>query len=205
MPLIPLLGHQSPDAVVAWRGGTAITAGQFLADARALAQTMPVGRHVLNVCSDRYRFAVGFAASLIAAKTSLLPPTQVPEVIRHLQAFAPDAFCLTDEADCDIALPRLQYPRQPAAPADFALPEIAGDFIAAHVFTSGSTGVPVPHAKSWAYLAADVAVEAQRMGLDDGRRWVIVATVPPQHMYGFESSVLVAWRSGQSFCAERPF
>ncbi len=206
MSLIPLLAHQSPDAVVAWRGGVAISARQFVADARALAALLPAGRHVLNVCNDRYRFAVGLAASLIAGRTSLLPPTQVPEVIRHLQAFAPDAFCLSDAADCDIDLPQLLFPQQPAVPpADFSVPEIDADFLAVHVFTSGSTGVPVPHAKTWGFLAADVAVAAQRIGFDAGRRWAIVATVPPQHMYGFESSVLVAWRGGQAFCAERPF
>jgi acyl-coenzyme A synthetase/AMP-(fatty) acid ligase len=33
----------------------------------------------------------------------------------------------------------------------------------------------------------------------------IVATVPPQHMYGFESSLLMAWQSGNAIVAERPF
>ena len=31
---------------------------------------------VLNVCGDRYRFAVGFGACLITGKTSLLPPSR---------------------------------------------------------------------------------------------------------------------------------
>ena len=33
----------------------------------------------------------------------------------------------------------------------------------------------------------------------------VVATVPPQHMYGFEMSVLLSLQSGHAFCAEHPF
>lgn len=204
--MIPLLAHESPQAVFAWRGGTAITARQFVADVQALAALLPAGSHALNVCTDRYRFVVGLAACMVAGKTSLLPPTQVPEVIRHLKNFAPDAFCLTDSKDCNIDLQKIQYPLEPALPAaDYRVPEIAADRLVAHVFTSGSTGVPVPHPKIWSDLVTDVAVEAQRSGFNDGRHWGIVATVPPQHMYGFESSVLVAMRSCQALVAERPF
>jgi acyl-coenzyme A synthetase/AMP-(fatty) acid ligase len=73
------------------------------------------------------------------------------------------------------------------------------------VFTSGSTGTPVPFRKTWGRLVRCVRDEALRLGFDDGRAHTLVATVPPQHMYGFESSVLVAMQSGGAFCAERPF
>jgi len=33
----------------------------------------------------------------------------------------------------------------------------------------------------------------------------VVGTVPPQHMYGFENTVLLTLRSGHAFCAEHPF
>ena len=33
---------------------------------------------------------------------------------------------------------------------------------------------------------------APRLGLSDGRSHVLIGTVPPQHMYGFESTVLLA-------------
>jgi acyl-coenzyme A synthetase/AMP-(fatty) acid ligase len=206
MEEIPLLAHGSPGSVVAYRGGMPITARQFIADARALAALLPAGAHVLNACADRYRFAVGFAACLIAGKTSLLPPTHVPEVIRHLRCFAPDAFCLTDDAASGIDLPFVRYPMDPAPlVADWCVPAIASRQRVAYVFTSGSTGTPVPHQKTWAHLVADVRIEAERLGLNSDRRHVVVATVPPQHMYGFESSVLVALHSGQAFCAEHPF
>src|ERR1700733_7237784 len=104
MDSIPLLTHVSAQAVIAYRGGKPISAGQFLSDAQALARSLPAARHVLNVCADRYRFTVGLAACLISERVSLLPSTHTPEVIAQLAAFAPDAFCLTDDKRCDIDL-----------------------------------------------------------------------------------------------------
>ncbi|RYF36429.1 MAG: beta-hydroxyacyl-ACP dehydratase, partial [Comamonadaceae bacterium] len=71
----PLVSHEGPDAVVAWRRGRPITVSRFLADVDALCAAWPAGAHVLNACSDRYRFAVGLAAALVAGKVSLLPPS----------------------------------------------------------------------------------------------------------------------------------
>jgi acyl-coenzyme A synthetase/AMP-(fatty) acid ligase len=161
------------------------------------------------VCADRYRFAVGFAACLLTRKVCLLPPTRTPEVIRQLAAFAPDVFCLTDEDECDIALPQVRF-RESSTPAldlkgAWRVPEIDATQPAAYVFTSGSTGEPVPYPKTWGKLVRCVRDGAARLGLVDGRSHAVLATVPPQHMYGFESSVLLALQSGGALCAERPF
>jgi len=157
---------------------------------------------VLNACADRYRFAVGLGACLARGQVSLLPSTHTPEVIRQLRAFAPDVVCLTDEAACPIALPQVGYPAT-AAQAVGAVPQVDPEQLVAYVFTSGSTGAPVPHRKSWGRLNACVREESLRLGLPGG--CAIVATVPPQHMYGFESSVLLALANGHALCAERPF
>ena len=109
MDAIPLLSHASPSAVVAYRGATAISAGEFLADVAQLAARLPAGTHMLNVCSDRYRFTVGLAACLTTRRVSLLPSTYTPDVVRQLAQFAPDAFCLTDDPDCGVELPRVDY------------------------------------------------------------------------------------------------
>jgi acyl-coenzyme A synthetase/AMP-(fatty) acid ligase len=209
METIALMSHTSAAAVVAYRGGQAITAQRMLDDAQHLARTLPSGRHVLNVCADRYRFAVGLAACLITGRISLLPSTHTPEVIAQLAAFAPDAFCLTDDARCDIALPRVLYAEgAPAASprsAAFAVPMIPTRQLAAIVFTSGSTGTPLPYEKTWGPLARCVLAGAPLLGLLDGRSHTLVGTVPSQHMYGFESTLLLALLSGNAFCAERPF
>jgi acyl-coenzyme A synthetase/AMP-(fatty) acid ligase len=206
MGTIPLLAHTSPTATVAYRAAVAVTAQQFIADARLLANQLPQGRHVLNVCADRYRFTVGLAACLMSERISLLPSTHTPEVIGQLAAFAPDAFCLTDDPSCEIDLPRMHFPDLAAQELQpFAIPAIPTSQLAAIVFTSGSTGMPLPYKKTWGLLAGCVRNGAPRLGLLDGRLHTIVGTVPAQHMYGFESTVLLALLSGNAFSAERPF
>jgi acyl-coenzyme A synthetase/AMP-(fatty) acid ligase len=208
MDTIALLSHQSAGAVAAYRGGRPISAKRLLDDARRLVRVLPPGRHVLNVCNDRYRFAVGFVACMMTQRVSLLPSTHTPEVIAQLAGFAPDAFCLTDDANCDIALPQLKFPDPlEGTPADteFAVPMIPVEQLAAIVFTSGSTGTPLPYEKTWGPLSRCVLAGAPRLGLLDGRSHALVGTVPAQHMYGFESSLLLALLSGNAFGAERPF
>jgi acyl-coenzyme A synthetase/AMP-(fatty) acid ligase len=197
--------------VVAYRAGAPVRAAQFLADVRRVVPFLASGAHVLNACADRYHFTVGLAATLVSRKVSLLPSTHTPEMIRQLIAFAPDAICLTDEAGCSIALPRVAYPRETAADAaapaeaDPTVPGIDAGRLAAYVFTSGSTGTPLPYRKTWGRLNDCVRVEAERLGLSGDAPWALLATVPPQHMYGFESSVLMALAGGHALCAERPF
>ncbi|MDB5966131.1 MAG: CoA ligase [Polaromonas sp.] len=203
----PLLVHPHADDVLAWRQGQPVTVAQFLADVRRLAAGLPPGRHVLNACSDRYRFTVGLAAALTADRISLLPPTLAPEMLRHLQGFAPDAFCLTDQP-LTTDMPQLSWADAMAAgnPADTdEVPMIPATRTATIMFTSGSTGQPVAHRKSWGGLATSARAEAGRLGLLDGRRHGIVATVPPQHMFGLESTVLMALQSGAAMHAGHPF
>jgi acyl-coenzyme A synthetase/AMP-(fatty) acid ligase len=207
---IALLSHTSPTAIVAYRSGLAVTVQQFLGDAAQVADRLPKGKHVLNVCADRYQFAVGLAACLMTDRVSLLPSTHTPQVIAQLAAFAPDAFCLTDDMRCDIGLERVYYPdlARPAcsvAASPFEVPRIAASQLAAIVFTSGSTGTPVPYRKTWGLLSRCVQNGAPRLGLADGRSHALVGTVPGQHMYGFESTVLLALLSGNALSAERPF
>ena len=203
---VALFAHASAREVVAYRRGQPIRAARFSADVARVAAALPASRHVLNACQDRYHFAVGLAATTASGRVSLLPSTHTPEVIRQLRQFAPDAICLTDEADCAIELPIVSVLDGAVGRSEpWRVPMIAADALVAYVFTSGSTGLPVPHPKTWGCLAEAVGIEAERFGFGDGRQRSIVATVPPQHMYGFESSVLLPLHSGNALCAERPF
>jgi len=213
MSALPLLAHDRPEAVFAYRAGVAVSCAQFLADARALARRLPHAGHMLNLCSDRYRFSVGLAASLLTGKCTLLPSTHTPDTVRQLQLFAPDAFCLTDDPGCPVELPQLYFdessadPEPPAQgpPPPWSMPQIEEGQLAAYVFTSGSTGAPVPHRKSWGRLVRCVRTEASRLPPLDRGGCAVLGTVPAQHMFGFESTVLMPWQSGNALCAERPF
>jgi acyl-coenzyme A synthetase/AMP-(fatty) acid ligase len=172
---------------------------------RQLAALFPAGSHLLNMCGDRYRFSVGLAAAIAAGKVSLLPSTHTTEVVRQIQVFAPDVFCLTDSDSCTVDLPQLRYPVMGISQADAgAIPQIDGRQRVAVVFTSGSTGTPQPHPKTWGAMVSSVQAGALRLGLPD-TPCTVIGTVPPQHMYGFESTVLMAWQSGNALSHAQPF
>ncbi|HEX5539285.1 MAG TPA: AMP-binding protein, partial [Methylophilaceae bacterium] len=153
-----------------------------------------------------YHFAVGLAAAIVAGKVSLLPPTHTPEMLQQLKAFAADVFCLHDGNADTAALPLLRYPETSApARAPFAVPQIAAEQLVAIVFTSGSTSAPLPHRKHWGLLVQNVRTQAERLRLDRHGQHALLATVPPQHMYGFESSILLPLLSGNSLCSQQPF
>lgn len=206
MSRIPLLAHASLDDNLAWGPGGPVTVRRFLAEARLLAEKLPAGRHLLNVCQDRYRFAVGFAAGLLSGRVSLQPSSQSAETLRNIRQQTPDVVCLCDGEFESLDLLRLDYPELSAADADavHAIPAIAADAVAACLFTSGSTGAPMPHFKRWGQLVGSGQAEAKRLGLA-GRPHVIVGTVPVQHAFGFESTFLLALQGAATFWSGKPF
>ena len=203
----PLVAHRNPGDVLCWRKGVSVSLRRFLADVDRIAATFPSGGHVLNACSDRYRFAVGLGAAMVAGKVSVLPANLTADTVRRMREFRADLFCLTDGELSALDLPGTLYREASGtddAGAVATVPEFEADRTAAWLFTSGSTGEPVPHRKTWGSLVRSVSIEANRMGLM-GTNSVLVATVPPQHAYGLESSVLLALHGGIAFSSARPF
>ncbi|WP_428826233.1 AMP-binding protein [Azonexus sp. IMCC34842] len=206
MSSVPLLGHTSLDDIFAWRPSGPLRVRDFLADVYALARQLPAGRHLLNVCQDRYHFTVGLAAGLISEKISLQPSSQSAETLRQIQTDCLDVFCLCDSEFDSLDLPRLDFPALAGAdPASVTeIPAIPAERIAACLFTSGSTGRPMPHYKHWGRLVKNGRAGAERLGLLD-QRHSVVGTVPAQHSYGFESTALIALHGNAPFWSGKPF
>lgn len=201
-----------PTDVVARRAARDITAREFLRDVHALAGSLPSSGHVLNVCADRYRFSVGLAAAIAKGQISVLPSSINATTIRQLVAEMPDLYCLADTPQAEIDLRQVLVDDAAAAAGradDTATPMIPVDRLVAYVFTSGSTGVPSRHRKHWGSLVRSARIEARRLrgylAAPIDAPLSIVATVPAQHMYGLESSVLIAWQSHATLVGERPF
>ncbi|MES1980939.1 MAG: AMP-binding protein [Pseudomonadota bacterium] len=212
MPDIPLIGHTDLDSVFAYRAGVPVPVQRFLQEVGALARQLPEKRHVLNLCADRYSFAVGFCAALLRGQISLLPPNYTADFVARLAARFPDLYCLSDGAVelAGIQLAGIEVVAYPTAAELSAaeatgIPLIPAEQCAALVFTSGSTGEPTAHQKTWGSLSASATAEAERFGILPGAAMTILGTVPAQHMYGLESTVLIALCNGQVLVAERPF
>jgi acyl-coenzyme A synthetase/AMP-(fatty) acid ligase len=202
--LLSLTGHAGAGAIAAYRGGKPVRAGQFFHDVARVAAALPPAGHILNFCADRYWFAVVLCAALSRGQVTLLPPTTTPNVIRDMRAFAPDAYYVCDDPAMRVELPRFELPApMPGRGDPQDLARVPSDRLAACVFTSGSTGAPTPHLKTWGGLVRDVRSEARRLAV--GPRHAILGTVPPQHMYGLESTVLLPLVSGAALTAERPY
>ena len=206
MSALPLIGGHGLDAVLAWLPTGPRRVRDFLADAQALAAQLPAGSALLNVCNDRYRFAVGFAAGLISGRVSLQPASQSAETLARIRAGFPDVVCLCDDDFDTLDLPRLDFPVLAAADpqAIAGIPQIPADRLAAILFTSGSTGLPQPQQKTWGKLVASGRAEAAALGLDRAPH-AIVGTVPVQHSYGFESTLLLALHGGCTVWSGKPF
>lgn len=207
--LAPLFAATRPSTVVAWRPQGPVVAATLLADIEALAPRLPEHGPMLNLCGDRYHFAVAFCAAALRGHTSLLPPNQTPTMLAPLREQWPTLYAMVDgDASPPSGLGSVDYDTRGARPkvgTAFQVPRIRADHLAALVFTSGSTGRPTPHPKHWASLITNVRAEARRLGLDDGRPATLVGTVPSQHMYGFESAVLMALHNGIALHAGKPF
>ena len=200
----PLCTHPNADSIVAYRLGEPVTRSTFLAEAQQLANQFPAGSYILNACKDRYHFATGFAAALMTGRISLLPSTHTPDMVHQMRLLAPDVFCLID-GPSDMDLPQLRYPLEPAPACVPAVPSIADHTVAAMVFTSGSTGKPRPHPKTWGCLVQGARAQSQRLQATATGVLNLIGTVPPQHMYGFESTVLLPLQTGATLWAGRPF
>jgi acyl-coenzyme A synthetase/AMP-(fatty) acid ligase len=202
----PLISRHQLDDTLAWRPDGPVSVRRFLAEAMALAGQLPAGDWLLNVCNDRYRFAVGFVAGLLAGKTSLQPTSQSAETLARIEADHPGTCCLRDGPFAAGALPCVDFPDLSAvAPESVtAIPTVAADRVVAILFTSGSTGLPQPHRKTWGKLIDNAEAGASALGLLQAPMY-IVGTVPAQHSFGFESTFLLALHGGCRLYSGKPF
>jgi len=217
--LLPLWADRDLDAPLAWRAGVPVSARRFLADVAALAARLPAGARIVNLCIDRYHFAVAMAAAWARGAMCLLPPNALPETLAALDggglplhaliddvAQAPEGLMSWQRVDEAIVEPagRCDTSAEPAR-----VPRMQADGELACLLTSGSTGRPQPHVKRWGPLLCNIAAEAERLaeaiGRPDLTGLTIVASVPPQHSYGFESTVLLALIGGAALDSGRPF
>ena len=208
---VALFADADLSRVVAWHDGHAVSAAEFLADvAEVRGQLRPHGS-VINLCEDRYAFTVGFCAAVCHGQTTLLPPSRAPQAIREVHALHPGAYVAGDAhsahaCDATIRLTRHSHRSGRCPTADAC---VDADLIAAIGFTSGSTGQPRPNAKSWGGFRSssllNIRVLSAAIGLGPGATAHVVATVPAQHMYGMEMSVLLPLFGRFAVHSGRPF
>ena len=202
---LPLINGFDSGAVFAHQENRPIRVGEFLSDVGRLAGSLPDRRFVLNLCTDRYHFSVGFAAAMLRGQASLLPPNSTPDLIARLNRQYGEMYCLTDGTE-PTGLRTIVYRRAPGDERlEPSVPLVPEKQVAAVIFTSGSTGQPVPHDQTWGALVGSAVAGIDRLGLRALRGMSMLGTVPPQHMFGLEATVLMAMQGGLTMYAGRPF
>lgn len=198
---LPLLGKlDDTGGPIAWWRGRPVTREAFLGHVQCAADSLSDRRLVINLCEDRYLFLVLFAATIASGRTNLLPPSRVGGQVQDVARAYPDHQIVAD-AGVEAVLGSLSV-----CPGEIRrMPWIAADHLAAVVFTSGSTGHAQAHRKFWGSLVGGADCAQRRFEFHDGKPAIVVATVPPQHMYGLETSILVPLVCGISMHAGRPF
>src|SRR6476620_12244662 len=90
------LACRGPDDELFRFGDKTVTTQMFLSMASLLADELPVGRHMLNLCQDRLQFAVALAAGLLHDQISLLTDDRAPERLRALEERFAGLYSLSD-------------------------------------------------------------------------------------------------------------
>lgn len=207
MSALPLISGYRAQAPLLRRAAGDLSQAQVLGAVGAAARALPESRYAINLCEDRGRFLHAFAAVCLRGQTNLLPPGRAPGVVADIARAYPGSYLLTDAPYDDIGVPQHVLASSAEKKWMGAVPMIPAAHAAAIVFTSGSTGGPQPHVKSWRNLVSTAALCAERF-LGSAQRQPpvnIVATVPPQHMYSLELSIMMALGGGCATQESRPF
>jgi acyl-coenzyme A synthetase/AMP-(fatty) acid ligase len=197
---LALLAPADPARPVAYLQGRAISLAQFCVHVQAVVQRLPPAGSMLNLCEDRYRFLASYAAALSVGHPVLLPPSRVEQVVAEIGHAHAGSYRWQDE---DVAAAIAAGCRSGFSPTP-----IPSDRTVMIGCTSGSTGQPQAHPKLWRSMhgstARNAAAIRQALRIADDQSAAILATVPPQHMYGMELSILLPLIGGMAVHAGRP-
>ena len=206
--LLPLLDATDPARIVAWRHGEPVSAACFLAQVQAAAAALPTATAAVNLCEDRYAFLVAFCAIALRGQANLLPSSRAPQAVDEVMAAYPGCYALGEQALDPAPHGYRQLPPPDVAPpieSGAAWPSIPAKQVVAIGYTSGSTGTPSANPKTWGSFHASNAGNLAMLHAAVGARFEIVATVPSQHMYGMEMSVLLPLLGEAGVHTGRPF
>lgn len=204
-PLLPLLPDEGGDAVVAWRAGQPVTRHALMRHIDTVARALPDVPRVMNLCGDRYWFAVAFLACISRGVVSVFPNADAPEHLAALLAESPGMVSVGDGAtmlSSPLPFVRVDEGGLASGPgvsdAAVTVPMVPADQCVARVYTSGSTGQPQGFDKHFGCLRRSIEAAMRRIWPLTQGACSVVGTSSFRHMFGFEATVLLPlWGGGQ--------
>ena len=190
------LTNRKPDEIIAFGTAGAIRVDDFLAEAVALSRRLPAHSYAINLFTDRYQYLLGFCAAMIAGQCTLMPPNKLAATLALMGELFPDSYSLSDSTlSCSESSGEIQQ----------SVPEISAKQLCAIAFTSGSTGMPVSNLKYWETLRTGSTGNTELLIGTMRGRLNMLATVPSQHMWGLETSILMPLFANTAISHLAPF
>ncbi|MCU7802134.1 MAG: AMP-binding protein [Candidatus Thiodiazotropha sp. (ex Lucinoma borealis)] len=195
LTVFPKIAEHDP---VAYNNGCLITYKELLNDVAYLVKHLPRQQYQTNLCENRYKFLVGLLAALTLNQIVLLPPNRAKLEIENIEKQHGPSYRLIDNPQ-DIDGDDYYLYDQLSESCTNSQSESRISFpthqTAIKLYTSGTTGTPISHVKTWGMLYKGALLTGKRMGLHKIHPFAALATVPPQHMYGLETSIMlpVVW------------
>jgi acyl-coenzyme A synthetase/AMP-(fatty) acid ligase len=190
-----------PECSFTYFNGVNVSLGDLVSRAQQVSRSLPDGRYAVNLCRDRYLFTLCYLAVIFRNQINLLPQNQSPGCIQTLLENYSGSYSISDD-------PGLGYPGFVIKPDILwkdagQFPEIQDNCIASISFTSGTTGNPKPIPKTFGEFCTAARLATERLGI--GSDLALVSTVPPQHMYGLETSIFWPMVARAAIRSDRPF
>ena len=205
----PLINNFVAEKSICYDRSEEFTQGRLIKDIGSLARQLPCCDYIVNLCQNRYYFLTVFGAAIVAGKISLLPPARHGKIVADIIKRYPRTV-IFDDGDNDLpglTAINVREARKPAKGSigeNITVPNIPVTQPVVTAFTSGSTGTPQAHSKPWGILAGTAQKLAKRFGMDN-QTHDILATVPSQHMYGLETTILLALQGSARLFTGQPF
>ncbi len=188
------------DAAILLRDGRPIDRACFFRAAGRLADRFAAfpGEPVMPLCSRPGDLALSLVAADRTDRPVIIPHDDDPRAIDRVREGRPGAIVTRSAEDppfegahtlvLEAAL--VDGPAGGDPPTDPLGPPDWRDDLRVTLYTSGSTGTPVGHAHGPRFLAAAARGWGALLELDKGPI-SLIPTVPSQHMFGFETCVLL--------------
>ena len=198
------LTNRDPDEIIAHGPGGEISVSQFITHATELAGQLPDRPYVINLAADRYEFLLSFCAAIIAGQCTLMPSNRQVKTVQQVADDYPDCYLLGDMTLDNLETHDADFTSPPAGSGG-DIPDIPEQQLCAIVFTSGSTGAATPNRKYWKTLRSGALGNADALLQGQTAQLNMIATVPAQHMWGFETSIMMPLFSNIAVSCITPF
>ena len=172
-----------------------VSTERFIDTVVALSKQLPDDKqHVINLCGNRYLFTVVLCATVLKQHINLLPSNRNIATQQRLSERYNNTYVIHDGSETAPDLFAIDLSKtgiSEISPVD-EIPFINLDQLAAISFTSGSTGNAKPNEKTWKTFVESTKINSHYMLPESTETIQLLATVPAQHMWGLETSVLMA-------------